>query len=458
MIPLSFSLTVLIPGLAGVGLLFLEGRWRRRGLMAAAILAQGYLSLTIPLEASTEILGLSLEWSALARLFLPVFGLLSLAMLIQSEDPPYGPHFASLGLFVLAALNGSLISSPLLAASLLIVAGLIGLFFIPQRPRLERSWQAAHRYLAQTFVGGMALILGLLLVEAQRTALVGLPLLRIGVGLLALGFAMRLGIIPLHQWLVEMEEHALDMASALILGLINVATLIFLVVVFLEKPPAVIDPRAHQLFSWGGALSIGLGSLLGLAQSSPRRLVAFSTIYDLGFIFYGVSSVTELGWLGALWGILHHGTTQVLLRTSLTLAQARRKDPDRPSSMGILGFWGGGLALVGMPPLSPSLGRWMILTVALKRHWVLGSAMLGASAVMLLAYLRMGLRLFLGPIVPLGSNGEPESWPEQDLGQPAVARLVTGLILAAMLILNFYPHPIIALLQQAIRSFAFPVS
>jgi len=123
------------------------------------------------------------------------------------------------------------------------------------------------------------------------------------------GFSIKIGLFPLHTWLPDAYTHAPSTASALIAGLMTkvgvYAMIRFMFSVF--TPAFVIDvTRMTDILSWAAALAIIVGSVLAIAQSDIKRMLAYSSISQIGYILLGVGLVNVIGMQGGLLHILNH--------------------------------------------------------------------------------------------------------------------------------------------------------
>ncbi len=123
------------------------------------------------------------------------------------------------------------------------------------------------------------------------------------------GFSIKIGLFPLHAWLPDAYTHAPSTASALIAGLMTkvgvYAMIRFMFSVF--TPAFVIDiTRMTEILTWAAALAIIMGSVFAIAQSDIKRMLAYSSISQIGYILLGVGLVNVIGMQGGLLHILNH--------------------------------------------------------------------------------------------------------------------------------------------------------
>ncbi|NOR16789.1 monovalent cation/H+ antiporter subunit D family protein, partial [candidate division WOR-3 bacterium] len=130
------------------------------------------------------------------------------------------------------------------------------------------------------------------------------------------GFSIKVGLFPLHAWLPDAYTHAPSAASALIAGLMTkvgaYAMIRFMFSVF--TPEFVIDITSMaEILTWAAALAIIVGSVLAIAQSDIKRMLAYSSISQIGYILLGVGLVNVIGMQGGLLHILNHSLMKCAL-------------------------------------------------------------------------------------------------------------------------------------------------
>ncbi len=194
-----------------------------------------------------------------------------------------------------------------------------------------------------------------------------------------LGFGVKAGFVPLHLWLPEAHPAAPSHVSAVMSG-VMIKTGIYGILRTLE----FVGPPAS---SWGWALiAVGatsgiFGVLFALAQKDLKRLLAYSSVENIGIITLGVgvgllglsydrTDLALLGFAGALLHVLNHSVFKGLLflGAGTVLHEAKTLDLDRLGGLSrkmprtAWFFAVGAVAIVGLPPLNGFLGEFLIYT------------------------------------------------------------------------------------------------
>jgi hydrogenase-4 component B len=249
--------------------------------------------------------------------------------------------------------------------------------------------QAGSWYLAMTH-GGLALVLAAFLLLSSSAATTGFADLRAAAAALSpatrdvvfvlalLGFGSKAGIMPLHVWLPRAHPAAPSHVSALMSGVmvkLGIYGLLRVGLDLLGGGPA-----------WWGALLIGLGALsavLGvlyaLMENDLKRLLAYSSVENVGLIFVGIGTSLLFSSLGAIPAAtlalsagLYHALNHAAFKGLLFLGAGSVLHATHTRDMNLLGglirrlpwtalcFLIGSLAIAGLPPLNGFVSEWLL--------------------------------------------------------------------------------------------------
>ncbi len=341
---------------------------------------------------------------------------------------------------VLAALQ---IQSDVLRMVLLDLAALAAVALVWVQPD-PRAAKAARTTLALLLAGialtaaGMALA-GLFGGEAAQPAF---PLDRWAIGLLVVGFSLKLALVPFYFWLPGVACCSSPMTTALIVGTLDIAE--FGELLRLREAAPWVFTGAYGIWIALALLSMFGGALLALAQRDVKRMLAFSTIDDMGYLLLGVLFGSTIGLTGALLGAVSHSLFKVMMFGAVGVAENRLGHAVTQEDRGLAGrfplsgatFIIGALGILGVPPLFGFLGRWRLYLAGTQAGGAaLGIAMVLATALALFYYVRAIHRVWLGQ-----PNGEAA--PK---GEPRMAAGVLVLLALIALALGIFP----ALILQA---------
>ncbi|GII89047.1 hypothetical protein Ssi03_70370 [Sphaerisporangium siamense] len=311
---------------------------------------------------------------------------------------------------------------------------------------------AAVKFILYTLLGSAVLLLGLLLIWAHTGTLdmvrlagahgAGLPR---GVQVLAflavaLGFAVKAPMWPLHTWLPAAHTEAPTVGSVLLAGvLLKMGTygLARIAIPVLPEGAAAVAPFLGA-FAVAG---IVYGSLACLAQRDLKRMIAYSSVGHMGFVLLGLATLTPVGMNAALFGNIAHGVITGLL-FFLAGAVKERYGTTEMSRLGsgmlgrlpylaslltfaavaslgvpgLAGFWGEMLALLGAFQPAPGQSRPLFLTFMAAGG--LGGVLTAAYFLLMLSRLTHGT-----PREPLPALAYPSGGPAP--GEPLIATAET---------------------------------
>jgi hydrogenase-4 component B len=321
---------------------------------------------------------------------------------------------------------------------------------------------AAYAYVAITHLGGVGVWLALLI--AAHNGALGDPhaLARAGtatqavVAIAALvGFGTKAGFIPLHSWLPRAHPVAPAPMSALMSGMMIKVALYGLVRVEFDWL------GAHPVWLGLALLAVGLLSSLGgvlwaVAQHDVKRLLAYSTIENVGIIALGLGAsllflhADQPLWAAIAFGAaMFHTVNHAIFKTLLFLGAGAIERVVGSLELDHLGGllrrmpWTGGaflvgcVAIAGLPPLNGFASEWLtlqsLLHVAL--HGPVGLALVGAAALAGLAATAALAVLCFIKVVGLVLLGRPRTEAGAEATEPALAMRLGMLPLASMCVL-----------------------
>lgn len=404
--------------LAAVRALGAASAWLEARAVAALVALAAVVALVAGLSTSAgqttvHHAGLLMPWPLPAAVSVALLALL----LASLADVAASQRLALLAAAGVLAVAGLLVENAFARVALLETASIVALALV-WRGRASRGAVAA--YALAVALSALALLSGTLLLEQGSPALV--------TALLVAGFALKIALVPAYLWLPLVAEATPALVVGLIVAVVDVAALGELL---------LLRQAAPWLFAGGvwlglGLLSLVLGGALALSQREIKRMLAFSTVADMGLIVSALTLGGELGLGGAMLGAAAHALAKALLFASLTgpeesgvsLTLGERGVAARFPRAGAA-FLVGMLATLGVPPLLGYAAHWRMLAVVAGAGMLpLALALLG-SGLLLLTYLRWLALWWWGP-------GEERAETEPPLRTAALAGLSLLLILSGL--------------------------
>lgn len=380
-----------------------------------------------------------------------LFALLYVVTAVYAWAVPQGGRRWWIAAALLAGLvlAGLLVESTLARTLLLDLAALAAVGLVWSQPG-KAAKAAARTYLILMIIS-MACVAAGLLLGGESAAPPAYPLDRLAAALLITGFALKLALVPFFFWLPGVAASAAPMTTALIVATLDMAE--FGELLHLREAAPWVFEEHYALWLALALLSMFGGALLALAQRDIKRMLAYSTIDDMGYLLLGVLVGSEFGLRGALLGMLSHALFKVLLFGAVGIAERTIREPLTLDCRGLARtfpvssamFITGSLGMLGVPPLFGFAGRWRLYLAGVQSGGLLlGLLMAAATALALLYYARAIHRVWLGQ-----APGRPDQPPVTAEPRPAAAALIFLAVLA--LILGFFPSLITtaSLLVQA---------
>jgi hydrogenase-4 component F len=290
----------------------------------------------------------------------------------------------------------------------------------------RRGMEAAWKYLLICSVGIAFAFLGIIFLSRAAgdvpLTYTALPLaakrldprfLRLAFLFFLVGYGTKMGLAPMHTWLPDAHSQAPAPASAMLSGvLLNCALLSIL-----RVAPVIPGAYASRLLILFGILSIAVPALLVAVQRDIKRLLAFSSIENMGIVVLG------LGFGGAarpaaLLHVLNHSVAKVLLflvAGDLILRFGSQKIRHihgilRETPLRGILLFGGILAITGSPPFGAFWSEFGILVGGIAGgHLAVSLAYLILLAILFGSFLMYGSGMVFGEGVPRKLAG-PELW------------------------------------------------
>lgn len=222
------------------------------------------------------------------------------------------------------------------------------------------------------------------------------------------GLFIKAGLVPFHGWLPDAYSSAPAPVSMLLAGIVTkvsgVYTLIRLVVEVFG-----FTPKTEQMLLFVGSLSIVVGALAAMGQKDFKRMLAYSSISQVGYIILSLGAGSELGIAGAIFHLFNHTLfkTQLFMNATAVEIQTGSRDLDSMGGLAarmpitgltsIIAF----LSAAGIPPLA---GFWskLVIVVALWKagHTGFMAVAILASMLTLGYFLILQRKVFFGKVAP----------------------------------------------------------
>ena len=354
-----------------------------------------------------------------------------------------------------------------------------GLIMIRQN---GRCIEAAVRYMIMSLLGSGLLLLGICMIydltghllmeniRQQITAIMAsdtyrIPML-ITIGILTVGLAIKSALFPFHSWVPDAYGYATVSSGAILSSLVSKGYIFLLFKIFYRVVGFEVIAQSHilnMLFLFGLCGMI-FGSISAIWEKDIRRMIAFSSVAQIGYIYMGLGLGTEMGVIAGIFHMLAHGATKSLLFVSaigLTDVSGGSRSFFEITGSGYrnkvagVGFLVASLSMVGIPMFSGFVSKLLFAEAAvLVPNWKLFPTLivLAVSTVLNTIY-------FLKTVIRIYTPANREEvrakgyfclrFPEQKLYSVTVI-----LFILVNMILGMASQPIIALIEQGLKNFA----
>lgn len=377
---------------------------------------------------------------------------------------------------VLAAMMAMLYTNDLFTAYVFIEIMTLAACALIMARQNGRALVSAMRYMMMSLLGsGLTLIAinltyqltGHLLMENIHESFVALKAagryetpITVITGLFFVGLGIKSALFPFHTWLPDSYGYSTPAASAVLSSVVSKAYIILLIKIFYRVIglDIVVSSRALNLTFAFGVIAMIMGSLNAIASHDLRRMVAFSSVAQIGYIYAALGLGTLAGFVAAIYHLMMHAVNKsALFIASSGLADASG-DSKRFSDLRGAGFrypvagacfCFGALSLVGVPILGGFVSKLYISEAAIGHGGIKMWVMLGALALSTL----LNALYFMKTVITLYRP------PRGDFSPPPLRRgRARGLALWGFMLLSalvgLMAQPIINALAQGLRLFS----
>lgn len=264
-----------------------------------------------------------------------------------------------------------------------------GLIMIRQN---GRTIEAATRYMIMSLLGSGLLLLGICFLydltghllmsnikeEVAILAATGeyhIPLL-VSLGLMSVGLAIKSALYPFHAWLPDAYGYSTVSSAAILSSLVSKGYIFLLVKIFYRVIgfSVVCDSKVVDVLFVFGIIGMIMGSVNAIRESDIRRMIAFSSVAQIGYIYMGFGLGTQEAVVASVYHVLSHAATKSLLFVAVSgitdASGGSRNFLDltgagyRNKAAGIA-FSVGSLSMVGIPMFSGFISKLLFAQAAM---------------------------------------------------------------------------------------------
>ncbi len=338
-----------------------------------------------------------------------------------------------------------------------------------------RTIEAAVRYMIMSLLGSGMLLLGICVLYdltghllmsniKEQVALLAvsgeyhIPLM-VCIGLMCVGLAIKSALFPFHAWLPDAYGYSTVSSAAVLSSLVSkgyiflLMKLIYRVIGFeVFKDSHIID----VLFVFG-LMGMIFGSLSAIRENDIKRMIAFSSVAQIGYIYMGIGMGTQFAMAASVFHILSHAATKSLLFVAtaglcdvsggskhfVDLTGAAYRDKWAGAAFSV-----GALSMVGVPLFSGFISKLLFAqaSVNLSGRMLPVLVVLGISTILNAIYFMKTVIRIYTPVKENGAKGNQDG--------RLLYPLVLCLFIALNVILGVNSQPIVDLIEQGLQMFA----
>ena len=324
-------------------------------------------------------------------------------------------RYYSLLLVVLGAVQGTVLAKDLISFYVFFEMTTVATYFLIIHKRNIDALQAGYKYILITLIGAFLILFSIILVYVDTGSYEVIMVTKSG-GIIApvlflLGCFIKAGAVPLHIWLPDAHPAAPSPVSAFLSGVMikigayGIIRFIFPILNF-DLPATKIGELLSSLIMSVGIASMLIGVFLALLQTDVKRLLAYHSISQMGYILLGIGLGTKLGLAGGLYYLVNHAMFKGLLFLCMG-AVAYSTGTRKLDNLG--GLWKrmpittftciiATLAISGIPPFNGFASKKVLAEAVANSSFVLKFVMMVTAALTFASFLKLISYTFFGEL------------------------------------------------------------
>jgi multicomponent Na+:H+ antiporter subunit D len=222
------------------------------------------------------------------------------------------------------------------------------------------------------------------------------------------GLGLKAGLVPFHAWLPDAHSEAPTPISAILSGVVVKTGAYALFLILFSIYGVMSSGKIVPMLFFLAAVSMIFGAVMALVQTDVKRLLAYSTVSQMGYVFLGISYASAVGVEGGLFHILNHSVFKVSLflcagnlayytgtRNMRKMGGLARRMPLTAFSFAVAG-----LAMAGVPPFNGFWSKLLIYYAGLEQGQTLLTILAIFASAVTLAYVVKAMNLIFFAELP----------------------------------------------------------
>ena len=375
---------------------------------------------SLPLHLISDLLRFGISVDDLSHLMFLAIAIVSFTSLMLSRYwcADEKRRFTLVNLIILAAvgMNGIVLSRDLFTLYVFLEVAAVASFVLIAFDRGRDAYEGSFKYIVLSAVATAMILASLALLfliaggvsfaDAAKVLHDGAntPIGIFAIALFVGGLAIKSGLVPFHGWLPDAYSSAPPPASILLAGIITKTAGVY-TLMRLALDVFGLTPAMESALIALGLVSILVGAIAALGQRDMKRMLAYSSISQVGYIILGLGIGTPLGIAGAMFHLFNHAIFKTLLFVNAAAVEKESGTRDMDSLGGIAARMPvtgttsviAMLSTSGIPPLSGFWSKLVIIVAAWSAgHHAAATIAILASLLTLAYFLSMQRRIFFG--------------------------------------------------------------
>ncbi len=367
-------------------------------------------------------IGITMVMDGLTLLMLVTVNIIAFLVSIYSIDymEKYTEkwNFYCLFLLMLAGMNGVIISGDMFNLYVFLEIAAISSYALVAFGTEHEELEAAFKYAVMGTLASSFILLGIVFLYSFTSTLnmadMSMELAKRGPSqivllvsvLFLMGFGLKSALVPFHAWLPDAHPSAPAPISAMLSGVLIKSLGVYAMIrVFFSVLGA--SPQVLSILMTIGTISIIVGACLALGQWDFKRLLAYSSINQIGYVILGIALGTPLGILGGVFHLLNHSVFKSLLflnsgaveyatgtRDLQKMGGLKEKMPVTANTSLV-----GSMSIAGIPPFNGFWSKMIIIVACVQAgHFAHASWAVLASILTLAYFMKVQRYAFFGEL------------------------------------------------------------
>ena len=383
-----------------------------------------------------------------------------------ADEIPTSRHylFCTLYLLCLTGLLGIAITGDLFNVFVFLEISALSSYALIAQGGRRQALPAAFQYLVMGTIGATFILIGIGLmyqmtgtlnmadmatrlseVEGNRTVLVAFGFLTVGIGL-------KMALFPLHVWLPNAYAYAPSVVSAFIAATatkVSVYILLRFMFTVFGLEFSFVQLELGRLLMPLALAGIVVASTVAIFQQNVKRMLAYSSVAQIGYMVLGISFATETGLTGGIVHLFNHALIKGGLFMAMGCVMLRLHSVDLEEMAGIgrvmpwtMAAWAlGGLGLIGVPATAGFISKWYLIQAALEEYTVSVAVLVLLSSLLALVY--------VWRVIETAFFREPSARAREAREAPLSMLVPTWVVLGATVFFGIYTTYSAGLARQA---------